>query len=64
MRSALLLLTGIGLGFVIAHQLNATARGRAVFHDLNARAREFGEGVSTGYRSREAELRGDAAAAE
>ncbi len=60
MRSALWLLAGVGIGFVVAHQLNQVPRGRAVFGELNARTREFGEGIATGYRSREAELRGDA----
>lgn len=57
MRSALWLIIGIGVGFVAAHLANRTDGGRAVFEDLNTRAREFGDGVASGYRSREAELR-------
>lgn len=48
---------GIAAGFVVAHQVNKTQQGKAFFADLDAKAREFGEAISDGYRQRDAELR-------
>jgi hypothetical protein len=57
MKNILWLLVGVAAGFAIAHQVNKTQEGRRFFADLDAKAREFGEAVSEGYRRREAELR-------
>ncbi|MDN4615481.1 hypothetical protein P5G50_13585 [Leifsonia sp. F6_8S_P_1B] len=57
MKSFLWLLVGVGLGFVVAHRVNETQKGREFFSSLDQKARDFGEAVSDGYRQREAELR-------
>jgi hypothetical protein len=57
MKSFLWLLVGVGLGFVVAHKVNETDKGREFFSTLDQKARDFGEAVSDGYRQREAELR-------
>jgi hypothetical protein len=61
LRSALVnkilwLIVGIGAGFVIAHQVSKTERGRQFFDDVDSKAREFSEALVDGYRAREAEL--------
>jgi hypothetical protein len=60
MKNALWLVIGIGTGFLAAHQVNRTPAGRAFFEDLDARIQEFTGAVASGYRSRDAELRGTA----
>jgi hypothetical protein len=65
MKNFIWFVVGIATGFVIAHEANKTQHGKAFFSDLDAKAREFGEAISDGYRQREAELRsalGDAEA--
>jgi hypothetical protein len=65
MKNFIWFVVGIATGFVIAHEANKTQQGKAFFSDLDAKAREFGEAISDGYRQREAELRsalGDAEA--
>ncbi|MCX7521707.1 hypothetical protein OSC27_05365 [Microbacterium sp. STN6] len=57
MKSFLWLVVGVAVGFVVAHKVNQTPRGRALFSDIDRKAREFGAAVSDGYRQREAELR-------
>ena len=57
MNKALWLIVGVALGFIAAHQLNQTPRGKAFFEDLDARLHEFTDAVADGYKSREAELR-------
>jgi hypothetical protein len=64
MRGLLLLVVGIGVGFVAAHQVNKTPQGRQFFEDVDAKAREFGSSVVDGYKQREAELRAAVAEAE
>lgn len=64
MRGLLLLVVGIGVGFVAAHQVNKTPQGRQFFEDVDAKAREFGASVVDGYKQREAELRAAVAEAE
>lgn len=57
MKSLLVLLTGVATGFVVAHQVNKTQRGREFFADLDAKMREFTDTVADAYREREAELK-------
>ena len=57
MAKILLLILGIGAGFVIAHQVSKTERGKAFFDDVDSRAKEFSAALIDGYRQREAELR-------
>lgn len=64
MKSALFLVIGVAVGFVVAHQVAKTPQGRAFFDDVDAKAREFGNAVVDGYRAREAELRAAVAEAE
>ena len=58
MKSVTWLLLGVGLGFVLAHEVASTPRGRAVFDAVDAKCREFTAAVAEGYRSRDEELRG------
>ncbi|PJJ63121.1 hypothetical protein [Compostimonas suwonensis] len=57
MKNVIWLAIGIGIGFVVAHNVNKTPQGGRFFADLDAKAREFGAAISDGYRAREAELR-------
>ncbi|MFP7760520.1 hypothetical protein [Marisediminicola sp. LYQ134] len=57
MKSALLVLIGVVLGFAAAHRINKTPAGRAFFADVDATTTAFRDAVVDGYRSREAELR-------
>jgi len=57
MKTLLLLAVGVGLGFVIAHQINNTPEGKRFFEDVDSRAKEFTGAVADGYKSRESELR-------
>ncbi|MBB5641384.1 hypothetical protein [Cryobacterium roopkundense] len=50
------LVVGVAAGFVVAHEVNKSQQGKQFFTDLDAKAREFGEAISDGYRQREAEL--------
>ena len=49
MRKLMLLLTGVGLGFVLAHFVNQTPEGRRFFERLGQGAREFSDAVASGY---------------
>lgn len=64
MKSALLLVAGVAIGFVVAHQVSRTPQGKQFFDDVDAKAREFGSAVVDGYKAREAELRAAVAEAE
>ncbi|CAN5184461.1 hypothetical protein BH09ACT3_BH09ACT3_02580 [soil metagenome] len=64
MKGLLLFVAGVGVGFVVAHQINKTPEGKKFFEDVDARAREFSEAVVDGYKAREAELRAAVANAE
>lgn len=64
MKSLLLLVVGVGIGFLAAHQVAKSPEGKQFFSDVDARAREFGSAVVDGYKSREAELRAAVAEAE
>jgi hypothetical protein len=57
MGKFLLLVLGIGAGFVLAHQVSKTERGKQFFDDVDARAKDFSAALIDGYRAREAELR-------
>jgi hypothetical protein len=57
MKKFFLLLVGVALGFVVAHQYSKTPQGRVFFDDVDSKAREFGSAVIEGYKTREAELR-------
>jgi len=57
MKGALLLIVGVAIGFVIAHEVAKTDTGRQFFDDVDGKAREFGDAVVSGYKAREAELR-------
>lgn len=57
MKNLLLLVVGVAMGFVVAHKVNKSQRGREFFADVDARMREFTETVGEAYREREAELR-------
>ena len=59
MKNAVLLLVGVAAGVVVAHQVAKTPEGQKFFADADAKAREFGAAVKSGYRARAAEL-GDA----
>jgi hypothetical protein len=56
-KKILWLIVGIGAGFVIAHQVSKTDRGRQFFDEVDSKAREFSAALVDGYRAREAELR-------
>lgn len=57
MKNFIWFVVGVTAGFVVAHEVNKTQQGKQFFSDLDAKAREFGEAMSDGYRQREAELR-------
>jgi hypothetical protein len=57
MKGVLLLIIGVAAGFVVAHQVSKTPQGKQFFDNVDAKAREFGDAVVDGYRSREAELK-------
>jgi len=64
MKNIVLLIAGIGIGFLAAHQVARTPQGKQFFDDIDAKAREFGGAVVDGYKQREAELRAVVAEAE
>lgn len=64
MKNILWLIVGVGLGFVVAHQINKTPEGRRFFDDVDNRAHDFSSAVIDGYKAREAELRAAVADAE
>ena len=64
MKNIVLLIAGIGIGFLAAHQVARTPQGKQFFDDIDAKAREFGGAVFDGYKQREAELRAVVAEAE
>jgi hypothetical protein len=57
MKNLVLLVVGVGIGFVAAHQINKTPQGKRFFADVDSRAKEFSSAVVEGYKTREAELR-------
>ena len=57
MKSLVWLGVGVGVGFVLAHQIARTPQGRSFFDDLDRKRHEFQAAVSDGYHAREAELK-------
>jgi hypothetical protein len=57
MKGVLLLIVGVAVGFVAAHQVAKTPQGKQFFDDVESRARDFQDAVVDGYKTREAELR-------
>ncbi|CAN5329380.1 hypothetical protein BH10ACT7_BH10ACT7_22500 [soil metagenome] len=64
MKGVILLVAGVAIGFVVAHQVAKTPEGKQFFDDVDTKAREFGNAVVDGYKAREAELRAAVAEAE
>lgn len=64
MKGLLLLVAGIGVGFVAAHQIAKTPQGKQFFNEVDGKAREFGGALVDGYKQREAELRAAVARAD
>jgi hypothetical protein len=59
MKNILLLIVGIGAGFVIAHQVSKSPAGKEFLEQVERRGKEFSNALIDGYRAREAELRGE-----
>lgn len=59
MKSLILLAVGVLGGFALAHQFNKTPQGQQFFGDLDGSVKSFRAAVVDGYKTREAELRGD-----
>lgn len=57
MKRLVWLVAGVAIGFAVAHKYNQTPSGRALFGEIDRKARDFGGAVSDAYRKREAELR-------
>jgi hypothetical protein len=57
MKGLLLLVTGVGIGFLAAHQVAKTPQGKEFFDGVESKARQFGDALVDGYKQREAELR-------
>jgi hypothetical protein len=64
MKGLLLLIVGVAAGFVVAHQVSKTPQGKQFFDNVDAKAREFGDAVVEGYKSRESELKSAVADAQ
>jgi hypothetical protein len=56
MKNILLLIVGVGAGFVIAHQVSKTPAGQQFFEQVERRGKEFSNALIDGYKAREAEL--------
>ncbi|MDJ0335206.1 hypothetical protein QMG83_08205 [Salinibacterium sp. G-O1] len=64
MKSLVLVLVGVAVGFLVAHTMAKTPEGKQFFADVDSRAREFGRAVVDGYKARESELRSAVSDAE
>ncbi|MBB4071571.1 hypothetical protein EII31_01980 [Leucobacter sp. OH2974_COT-288] len=53
MKKIAILLSGVALGFVLAHFVNATPAGRKFFEQLNQGAEEIRDAVIAGYNEAE-----------
>ena len=51
------LLAGIGLGFIVAHQVSRTPAGKTFLDNVDATTRELSEAVREGFLDRSAALR-------
>jgi hypothetical protein len=51
-KNVLLLVIGVGAGFVIAHLVSKTPAGKQFFETVEGRAKELGAAVVDGYRAR------------
>jgi hypothetical protein len=56
-KSFFWLVAGVAIGFAVAHKYNQTPQGRALFGDIDRKARNFGSAVTDAYRKRDAELK-------
>ena len=56
MKGLALIVLGVLAGFVTAHLLARTPRGRIILDDVDAKATAFGAAVVDGYRARQAEF--------
>lgn len=57
MKSLVLVVIGIAVGFFVAHTVSRSEEGGRFFAGVDSRAREFRGAVVDGYKAREAELR-------
>ncbi len=64
MKSIVLVLVGVAVGFLVAHTASKTPQGKHFFAEVDSRAREFGGAVVDGYKARESELRAAVSDAE
>jgi hypothetical protein len=64
MKSALVLLGGIVLGFAVAHAVNRQPAGKKFLEGVDARLEDFREAAVEGFRTRNAEVRALAADAD
>jgi DNA-binding MarR family transcriptional regulator len=51
------LLAGVGLGFIVAHQVSRTPAGKALFETLDESTRELTGAIREGFSERSAQLR-------
>jgi hypothetical protein len=64
MKNALLLVIGVGVGFIAAHQFEKTPEGKRFFGEAGDAFRQFTDAVVDGYKTRESELRTPASTAD
>jgi hypothetical protein len=63
-KGLFLLVAGVAVGFIAAHQIARTPEGKQFFDDVDSKARQFGGAIVDGYKQREAELRAAVAQAD
>jgi len=64
MKNVLLLVVGIGAGFIAAHYVSKTPQGRQFFDEVDAKTSEFSAALVDGFKQRESELRAAVAEAQ
>lgn len=57
MKYVALLLAGVGLGFIVAHQVSRTPAGKSFLDNIDASSHELARAVRDGFSQRSAELR-------